>query len=259
MTSLAAWQDRFMHALWQDAPLDAAGFSAQPGFAVYRNTVMKGCIDALLANYPALVALVGDSWLRAAAAHYVRERPPDSACLLDYGRDFEAFLLRFPPAREIPAIAAIAHLDRQFTEAHLARDAEPVDPTLLQGLDGAALGALRLVPHPAARWAWFDDVPVHTLWAINRGLLPLPPTGLADVPWHGEGALTTRPEDAVSSVACPRMACALLDACAAGATFGEAAAAALAVGDAEALAGVVALLLRAGALISHSPLSGDVS
>ena len=46
---------------WLDAML------AQPGFAVYRNTVAKGCIDALQANYPAVHALVGTDGLRAAA------------------------------------------------------------------------------------------------------------------------------------------------------------------------------------------------
>ena len=46
------------------AGLDA--LLAQPGFAVYRNTVAKGCIDALQANYPAVHALVGTDWLRAA-------------------------------------------------------------------------------------------------------------------------------------------------------------------------------------------------
>ena len=32
----------------------------QPAFAVYRNTVMKACIDALQANYPAVTRLVSE-------------------------------------------------------------------------------------------------------------------------------------------------------------------------------------------------------
>ena len=57
--ALCAFQDAFAEALL--APSGAVANSpeltrliAQPGFAVYRNTVMKGCIDALQANYPAV-------------------------------------------------------------------------------------------------------------------------------------------------------------------------------------------------------------
>jgi hypothetical protein len=37
--------------------------SPSPALAVYRNTVAKGCIDALQANYPAVHTLVGSDWL----------------------------------------------------------------------------------------------------------------------------------------------------------------------------------------------------
>ena len=51
--SLAAFQDAFVAAL-TGAPGSAAGEVAalvgQPGFAVYRNTLAKGCVDALRAG-----------------------------------------------------------------------------------------------------------------------------------------------------------------------------------------------------------------
>ena len=61
---------------WLDALL------AQPGFAVYRNTVAKGCIDALQANYPAVHALVGTDWLRATAHAFVHQHPPADGRLM---------------------------------------------------------------------------------------------------------------------------------------------------------------------------------
>ncbi|MEW6690119.1 MAG: DNA-binding domain-containing protein, partial [Pseudomonadota bacterium] len=83
---LAAFQDAFAAALAADEPRSALPqLGAQPGFAVYRNTVMKGCIDALQANYPAVERLVGEEWFRAAAAVYARAEPPAHASLLDYG------------------------------------------------------------------------------------------------------------------------------------------------------------------------------
>ena len=69
-----------------------------------------------------------------------------------------------------------------------------------------------------------------------------------DLPWQGEGALLTRPHDAVQWAPLPHAGCALLDACAAGATFEDAAAQALQADPAADLPALVALLLRTGAL-----------
>ena len=66
---LSAFQDGFSAALLghaEHAPWLSA-LESQPGFAVYRNTVLKGCIDALQASYPTVCQLVGEDWFRAAA------------------------------------------------------------------------------------------------------------------------------------------------------------------------------------------------
>ena len=84
---LSTFQDGFSAALL-GPPADAPWLSAlesQPGFAVYRNTVLKGCIDALQANYPTVCQLVGDDWFRAAAAVFARSQPPREGLLVDYG------------------------------------------------------------------------------------------------------------------------------------------------------------------------------
>lgn len=245
--TLAAYQSSFLAALWQtDEGFDLA---AQPGFAVYRNTVMKGCIDALAANYPAVMSLVGEDWFRAAAADFVRMAPPPHASLLDYGAGFADFLAEFPPADEMRWLGPVARLDRHWTEAHVACDAPCADPALLARVEADTITQLRLRPHPAARWLWDDAVPVHTLWTLNRGRVPMPADGLASVQWIGEGALTTRRADAVTTLALPRAACALLDACAAGARIVDAIAAALALDATLDLTAVIAQLLRAGAFL----------
>jgi uncharacterized protein DUF692 len=35
-------------------------------------------------------------------------------------------------------------------------------------LVGEALAGTALHPHPAARWAWFSDLPIFTIWSRNR-------------------------------------------------------------------------------------------
>jgi hypothetical protein len=55
---LDAFQQFFARAL-DPVAADVPDWLEQPGLAVYRNTVMKGAIDALRANYPATAAGVG--------------------------------------------------------------------------------------------------------------------------------------------------------------------------------------------------------
>lgn len=243
--TLAQFQAAFAEALF-DRAATAGGLAARPAFAVYRNTVMKGCIDALEANHPSVLRLVGSAWFRAAAALYVAVQPPRDGRLLHYGEGFAGFLADFERARELGYLPDVARLDHAWTQAHAAADAEPVDRGWLAALDPEALGHAHLAPHPAAHWHWFADAPVYTIWQRNRS-----GTGLdAPLAWQGEGALLTRPGDTVLWCAASRAECAFLDACAEGLTLGDAAAAALAVAPDVDLAQLLAHLLRAGALIS---------
>jgi len=241
--SLAQFQAEFAAALFD--PEATAGLASQAAFSVYRNTVMKGCIDALEANFPCVARLVGSEWFRAAAALHVAANPPTDGRLLHYGADFPDFLARFEPARDLPWLPDVARLDRCWTEAHVAADAQAADAAWLASLAPDALGHARLAPHPAARWHWFGDAPVYTLWQRNRS-----GEGLEDdLPWKAEGALLTRPADAVDWCAANQADCAFLDACAAGESLGNAAAAALAAQSDVDLARLLARLLRAGALV----------
>ena len=246
--SPGSFQADFAAALFAaDAP---TGLARHPAFAVYRNTVMKGCIDALEANFPSVARLVGSDWFRAAAALHVAAAPPRDGRMLIYGDGFADFLAGFEPARELAYLPDVARLDRCWTEAHTAADAPAVDAGWLAALAPDALGTTRLTPHPTARWHWFADAPIYSIWQRNRT-----GRGLDDeLAWQGEGALLSRPGDAVVWCTVGPAACAFLDACAAAEPLGTAATAALAAQPDADLADLIARLLRAGALI-HLPTS----
>ena len=172
--TLARFQDAFAHALLAPgarAAPEVATLVAQPGFAVYRNTVMKGCIDALQANYPAVARLVGEEWFRAAATVFVREQLPSLPMLLDYGAGFPRFLAHFAPAAQFSYLPGVASMDRFWTEAHAARDDESLDPHAVARLPPNEIARAVLHPHASARWAWFADQPIYTIWSRNRETL----------------------------------------------------------------------------------------
>lgn len=241
--SLAGFQSRFARSLF-DPGADSA-LTAQPAFAVYRNTVISGCVDALQANFPSVARLVGADWFRAAAAAFARARPPRDGRLLMYGENFADFLEDFEPAHDLPYLPGVARLDRLWIEAHAAEDASAVDSAWLASLLPEQLGASRLQPHPAARWRLFDDLPIYSIWAPNR----LGTDRADEIVWRGEGALLTRPVDAVAWQPLERPGGAFLDACAAGSSLAEAAGAALDVQPDVDIAALLWRLLSAGALI----------
>jgi hypothetical protein len=246
---LADYQHAFAQALLAEdprsAPPELARLVTQPGFAVYRNTVLKGCIDALQANFPAVARLVGDEWFRAAAAVYARRELPTAPTLLNYGKTFADFLAHFEPAAELPYLADVARVDRLWSEAHVAADDGILDPAALAQLAPEDMRRLGLRPHATARWAWCEEHPIYTLWSQNRDCgAPFE----AEIDWRGEGVLLTRPHGAVKHQLLPRAGSAFLTACAEGLNLESAVAAALDTDPTADLAALIAQFLQAGGI-----------
>ncbi|OWQ88582.1 hypothetical protein CDN99_17195 [Roseateles aquatilis] len=225
--TLDEFQRTFWRDLWAQAPkaesetpsagvagaqFGTSAWANQPGFAVYRNTVLTGCVDALLALYPAVRRLVGDDWLKAVALDYVRTQAPTDGELHHYGASFPEALHVFLPDGEWPWLPEVARLDRLWSESHVAADAPVLTAGDVAGLDIEQLAHARLRVHPATRWRWCADWPAFSLWLGAREAWPDP-----NPPhWNGQGALLTRPIGAVVVTDLADADCALLEACADG-------------------------------------------
>jgi hypothetical protein len=250
-----AFQHDFVQALLsgsmpcEDSDGTAYTVTTQPAFAVYRNTVLRGCVDALQANFPCVARLVGEDWFRAAAAHHAFQTPPHDGRLLYYGTTFAHFLGGLPSTSELPYLQGVALLDDAYRHALGAADAAVLDPALLAHHSAESLAAMVLRPHPAARWHHFATAPVFAIWQRERvqveGLAGDAPA--QDIAWEPDGALITRPHATVVWRALDAAGCAFMDACAAGQPLQAAADHALAAGPATDLASLLRDLLCAGA------------
>lgn len=221
--------------------------------AVYRNTSIKGRIDALEANYPTVSRLVGGEWFRAAAREFVENHPGDDPVLAGFGEGFPAWLAVFEPARDLPYLPPVARLDRAWTEAHLAPDAEPL--TVAQAVAaGLGLTAAQARLHPSARLFWFDWT-APSLWLAHRE-----PDDAAELYWgpDAEGLLIHRPGAEVHARRLSRAEWAFLDGARRGRPFAAAALSARAVQPDVDASALFAGLLAAGAFHStciRSPAS----
>lgn len=205
-------------ALWPHLVPDDRTLGA---IAVYRNTAIKGRIDALEANYPTVAQMVGPEWFRAAAREFVEGEPGDNPVLADYGVGFPDWLARFPPVEAMPYLGPMARLDRAWTEAHLSADAAVMAPNEAAGL-GLALAGAPARLHPSVRLFWFDWT-APSLWLAHRD-----PGPDEDLVWRpgGEGLLIHRPEHEVRIRRLSRPEWAFLNAARHGRAFASAALAA---------------------------------
>ncbi|WP_292069295.1 DNA-binding domain-containing protein [Brevundimonas sp. UBA7534] len=205
-------------ALWPHLEPDDRTLGA---IAVYRNTAVKGRIDALEANYPTVSQMVGGEWFRAAAREFVEDQPGDDPVLAAYGAGFPDWLARFEPAREMAYLAPAARLDRAWTEAHLAPDARTLDARQAAALSLTLTGVPARL-HPSVRLFWFDWT-APSLWLAHRD-----PQAGAELAWRPEpeGLLVHRPDAEVRARSLSRAEWVFLDACRKGRAFGVAALAA---------------------------------
>lgn len=219
-SSLGAFQSAFIATLYgfQDSP-ELQPLTGQAGFTVYRNTVLKGSVDALQANFPTVERLVGTDWFRAAASLHASQTPPRDSRLILYGDHFPAFLEHFEPAQTLPYLADVARADRLWIETHIAPDDSVLDLKAMTAITPENLGRLQLRPRTEVRWQWFANQPIYTLWHCNRLGLPVPDP----LDWKGEGLLLRRQQGQVLWQALDEAECRFLDGCAAGLTLEDAA------------------------------------
>jgi hypothetical protein len=95
-------------------------------FAVYRNNVTVGLVDALAARFPVIQRLVGVEFFRAVAREFARSHPPRSPLLFLWGEAFPDFLAALPSLADYPYMADVARIEVARGVAYHAADAMPL-------------------------------------------------------------------------------------------------------------------------------------
>jgi hypothetical protein len=193
------------------------GFPPERRFAVYRNNVCVGLVDALAERFPICVQLVGDEFFRAMAQCYVRAFPPRSPMLFEYGDGFATFVSEFEPARELPYLPEVARLEYAVGAAYHAADAAPLPLDLIRALPLDRLESATAALHPSTH-VIASKHPIVSIWRRHMSDEKMRPLELD----RGEEALVVRPELAIIVTALPAGGSAFVDALRRGRTFGEA-------------------------------------
>ncbi len=202
MPSLADRQRQFAEALLDPAAPIPHGLGGPAGtagcerFAVYRNNVAVGLIEALRSSFPVINRLVGDEFFGAMAKDHALRSPPDSPMLLAYGRAFPDFIAGFEPALALPYLADVARLEWHWLEAYHAAEADPLTPAELRGVPAARLPDLRLTLHPSARLLRFATSAL-SIWRLHQQAADPEAVELDDA---SERVLLVRPHASVVAI-----------------------------------------------------------
>lgn len=168
MSELLQFQRDFARAI--AGPVDGA-------LAVYRNTVLRGSVEALQANFPVVEQILGSEMFERVAVDFAEECPPIRPVLALYGARFPPWLETRPWTADLPYLPDVARIERLRIESLMAADAPPATH---------CAAGLRL--HPATRFAWLES-PAKTIWIAHQGEFP----DALELDWRPEGIVFTRP------------------------------------------------------------------
>ena len=194
MDQMADLQTKFSRALLDPArPIPSAirgatRRKADRRFAVYRNNIMAGLIDALAQRFPVVRRLVGDAFFEAMARVYIVTCPPTSPIMLLYGESFPDFVENFTPAANLPYLSDVARLEIARGHAYHAADAVPVEARAFSGLPPEQLAGLRFDFHSSVSIIK-SRYPIVSIWRVNDD----PDHAVPIAPWAPEAALVARP------------------------------------------------------------------
>jgi len=233
VTSLRELQIAFLDGTLHGYPapisslIAASELAPEARVAIYANNAREGFLQALAATFPVIERLAGSDWFRQTGREYMRRYPSRSGNLHFVGERFAAFLDDALRGTEYAYFADVARLEWAYQEVLVAADHPTFDLAALSAVSPDDYDALIFRVHPALRLVE-SRYPLLAIWKANQ-----PDTTEAASISLDAGAsrvLVIRREDHVELRELPAAEFALFAAFERGATLGETADLAFALG-----------------------------
>ncbi|MFD1160109.1 HvfC/BufC N-terminal domain-containing protein [Roseovarius aestuarii] len=163
---------------------DGLGQPAGSRFSVYRNNVAVSLTEALELSFPAIAKLLGEQNFKGLSGIFLRQHPPETPIMMQYGAAFPDFLAGIEQLSHIGYLPDVARLEQAVRVSYHSADATPIDPEDLQALAPDALASARFDLAPSVRLVR-SSWPIHQIWAYNlEDGAPKPTGGAQDVLIH---------------------------------------------------------------------------
>lgn len=149
--SLADLQQAFAAYLLGQSDAPPVGIQPLQHAQVYRNNVRLSITDALAANFPVTLALVGMDYFSQAARQFLQAHTPDRPDMACYGAAFPAFLASAPGMTDFPYVPEVARFERAMIDALLAPAAPTLTASDFAAIPHESFAGLRFTAHPSVR------------------------------------------------------------------------------------------------------------
>lgn len=143
------------------APMLVGGWNPEKRLEVHRRHYETSLVTALLVKFPATAWLAGTRFLTEAATRFVRDCPPQSPCIAEYGEEFPEFLSTCPAAERRPYLREFAELEWHVGHVAVAVDGAALSAKDFSPIDTDALLETLLVLQPGIRY-------VRAAWPIDE-------------------------------------------------------------------------------------------
>lgn len=198
---------------------DTGNIALPERLKIYRNNIVGGLTETLIASFPVLEKLVGRPFLEHMGRSFVLQNPPSRGCLNTYGEEFDLFVEGFVPAAHLPWLADMARLEIALNKAYYAPDDAPLKAEALAAIAPENLHDVRLFLRESATLLHSP----YALTAIRDYCLAGAPDGQApDLHQGGVHLLIYRPALETLIVTLEDSEYAMLSRIAEGANLGEA-------------------------------------
>ena len=149
------------------AAIRGDGLDSAARLGIYRNHAFATLGAALQGTFPVVCRLVDERFFAYAAHEYVREHPPHSRCLVEYGSGFADFLAGFEPCQGLPYLADVARLEWALQTTATVPEAPPLQIAALAAVSPEEAARLVLRLQPSVNYfasAW----PIDAIWQANQ-------------------------------------------------------------------------------------------
>jgi hypothetical protein len=139
---------------------------AQVRLAVYQNNYAHSLTEALKATYPVILRLIGEDLFTALALDYVKQSPPTTASLLEYGEDFINHVVSHPACKELHYLVDVGQIEWCYLQCFHGPDLQSINMHHLLAHDEDDLAQLSFSWHPNC-YLLSSDYPSLTIWEAN--------------------------------------------------------------------------------------------
>jgi hypothetical protein len=172
MKNLADLQQQFLAdcLATKNATLDYIkpdDLSPKQRMSIYQNSTLGNTAGSLAITYPVVKNLVGEDFFNAMCAVFIRQNPPQSTNMDDYGEEFSEFLAEFPPAQSLLYLPDVATLEWLWQQASNAAECQIIDQSAIANIPQDKYFSLHLRLHSSAQ-LFCSTFPVSKIWYMNQ-------------------------------------------------------------------------------------------